>query len=954
MQYLWFDVPESGNTDGVGLHPDPAGAERATQNGVIPARDAVAPDARLALIIGNGRYHRQPLSNPVRDAEEITWGLEGLGFTVRLLKNADLTQMQEAIIAFANDVDAAGRSAIAFVYYAGHGLQADGVNFLIPIGADISSARHLSARAVPLDTIARELGRCAHKATVIVLDACRNTYMEEGEDGVSVSATEGLATAKLPRPSELIYSTAAMASAQDGWGGHSPFAVALTEAMPSLLKPGTRIQDVFDTVAAKVALWTGETQTVAVYREGLLPPFTLTAEDEARLRDWSKRPYRLSRRQILLRTAAGLAVAVLVGATGLWLSLYPETRTGLLLRAHLLDSTQYDFTCAPPWDGPADKYGLTRRDWCLELDDEGNIEKVRNAGKWSVVEAGFRDGDPKALALKAVEANLEASKVQGAERQRLMAQARSLGGRAGATDLPRGQLLAWTLGDRLADLNVNFADMVRDLESAGAKGVLAAKIVARIIARQFNSTRPGRVPAASDDGVEAALREADLSDPSGKTAYGAAAAYRGGGGLLTGIEDLARYRAWLRKAAFAGVPAAADELLTQAASDPELQLSDAERFQLMTIAAKDDGTPGLYWKARLQMQPDGQGAPAALPPPGALELLSQAAAQGFPPAVADMARYYLSDRGGQGPDPEAALSLLRRLSADGDARATLTLARLFAFGRGSSTDAARIRPDPAEALKLLKTPQLANDPVALDLRAQILRYGPAATRDPSGAVALWQVVEQRLPFPQISQRAGFELSRAWTEAKLEAGAAPAFTFLNGDADAPVHVTALLAADCADCRSFLNNTLRPLLRAFPERAKVRFEIRPIWRDGDEATFQAAQVAACATDPEVRFRIFGFLLNGMEDWLHLSATADRLAAFSRLIDPIKGRPDDLQDCIGNPSVRAALLRQRNAAVGEFGPALPQVYVSGTLGDPRSPAQIDDLITGELRAFDAFASK
>jgi hypothetical protein len=103
----------------------------------------------------------------------------------------------------------------------------------------------------------------------------------------------------------------------------------------------------------------GDTQTVAVYREGLLPPLTLTAEDEARLRDWSKRPYRLSRRQILLRTLAGAAAAVMLGAVALWFSLYPETRTGLLLRANLLDPALYDFTCAPPWDGPADKYGLT-------------------------------------------------------------------------------------------------------------------------------------------------------------------------------------------------------------------------------------------------------------------------------------------------------------------------------------------------------------------------------------------------------------------------------------------------------------------------------------------------------------------------------------------------------------------------------------------------------------------
>lgn len=935
---MWFDAPD-------GVTASDAARKRDR------ARAAATPDVRLALVIGNGRYHRQPLANPLRDADEIAWGLEGLGFKVRLLKNADLVQMQEAIIAFADDVDAAGPAAIAFVYYAGHGLQRDGINFLIPIGADISAARHLATRAVPLDTIARELGRCPHKATVIVLDACRNTTMGNEPDGAS--ATEGLAAAKLPRPSQLVYSTAAMASAQDGWGGHSPFAIALTEEMPGLLKPGARIQDVFDTVAAKVALWTGDTQTVAVYREGLLPPFALTAEDEARLRDWGKRPYRLSRHQIALRASSAIAATLAVAAVAFWFSLYPETRTGLLLRTHLLDSAPYDFACAPPWDGASDRYGLTRRDWCLELDDARTVEKVRSAGRWAAVETGVRDGDPKALALKATDVDLQASKAEGEERKRLMAEARSLGERAGATDLPRGKLLAWGLGDRLADLDFNLSDMVRDLEAAGAKGVLAAKIGARIIARQFAGSRPGAVGQTPDADVEAALREADLSDPGGKTAYGAAAAYRGGGGLLAGVQDLQRYRAWLRKAAFAGVPQAADELLMQAQSDAALQLPEDERRQLMSIAAKDEGPAGLYWKAQLLMRQDGRGDPATMTPE-VLDLMARAASQGFPPAVAEMARYDLSDRGGKGPDPASAVALLRGLSAQGDARATLTLARLRAFGSEARAGAPRVTPDPAEALRLLASPQLESDPVAIDLRAQILRYGPRAVRDPAQAAALWQVVEQRLPFPQIGQRASFELDRAWNETNLAKGAAPGFAFLNGNAAAAVRVTALLSADCADCRSFLNNTLRPLLRAFPDRATVAFEIRPVWREGDDGALQAALVAACAGDPEVRFRIFGSLLNGMDDWRSLAATPDRLSAFSRLIEAIPGRPGDLAACVGNPSLRAALMRQRDAAVRDFGLALPQIYVAGTLGDPRSPAQIDDLIAAQLRSFDALAPR
>lgn len=910
-----------------------------------PVEAASRHEPRLALVIGNARYRDRPLANPVRDARDVAWGLEGLGFSVRLLTDATLPAMQEALVAYADAVDAAGSDAVAFVYYAGHGVQAEGANFLIPIAAEITGLRHLATRAMPLDTLARELGRRARKATVIVLDTCRNEFVEDGSG--DASATQGMVRSRLPRPTELVYSTAATASAEDGWGNHSPFALALIEEMPGLLVPGTRIQDVVDTVAAKVSLWTANTQTVAVYREGALPPLTLTAEDEVRRRSWSRRPRRPSRRRVAARIAAGAAALSLTVAGGFWFAAYPETRTGLLLRAGLLDGSAYDFACAPPWDGQLDRYGLTRRDWCLSLSNDAIVETgMADRDRRQVVEAGFAAGDPKALALKAMAADRQARQAEaGDDRARLLAEAAAFGRRAAATDLPRGRVLGWMLGDRLQRLDVNLRDLARDLDAAGARGVLLAKLLRESAAKSF-SVLTGHGDAADPaEGLDTALSEAAASDPSGKAAYAAAQLYRSGSAFAGGEVQIPRYHAWLRRAASAGLPAATAEWLDLAPSDPALRLSETERRDLMAAAAGADDPPGLYWRARLRMEADALDGAKALRSEPTASLLRRSAEAGFPAAIQVFIDDALDPRDGHAPDMAQALLWLRRAAAAGSGKAAEQLATLLAHGYRGADGAILVAPDPAAARALAERHDLRDAPWALALRADMLRYGALAQRDPAQAIAIWRFIEQRLPAPEIALRARTELDRAWTEASLARDRAANHAFASGDANAPVTVTAFLAADCPACQRFAYDVLRPAIMAFSDPATVRFEVRPVWRDDDAGALEAALVAACAAIPADRFRLFVALMNAQAEWARLATAQERLGAFARLLDGLAGVPDDPARCVADEAARAALGRQRDGFRALPIAATPSVFVGGAAGDTEWVDALKALIASQL---------
>jgi hypothetical protein len=235
----------------------------------------------MALLVGNARYSQGPLGNPVNDVRLIGGMLSRLGFTVTILEDADKPTFHGAVVDFCTRLEQAGAASVALFYYAGHGIQHDGTNYLLPVNANIPSSRHLAVGALRVDEIVAELARMPRKANVIVLDACRNNPLPT----MAVSSrdvTQGLAALKLPAEGMLVvYSTAAGEVAEDGESDRSPYATALVEALPGLLERGRRIHDVFVEAADRVREATAGKQKPALYMHGSLPALAVAEPDDA-------------------------------------------------------------------------------------------------------------------------------------------------------------------------------------------------------------------------------------------------------------------------------------------------------------------------------------------------------------------------------------------------------------------------------------------------------------------------------------------------------------------------------------------------------------------------------------------------------------------------------------------------------------------------------------------------
>jgi carboxyl-terminal processing protease len=210
--------------------------------------DTATPGPRIALVIGNSDYGGDLgiLPNPVNDARLVAKTLKGIGFDVIEVEDADQNAMKRAIADFGDKVAEAGTDATGLFFYAGHGLQVGGQNYLIPIHANISRERDVDIEAVSMDTVLKQMAFADSKVNIVILDACRNNPLSRGFR----STTKGLAEITVkPQGSFISYSTAPGDVAADGNGGNSPYSTALADA---LSKPGLDINDVFRKVRAGV------------------------------------------------------------------------------------------------------------------------------------------------------------------------------------------------------------------------------------------------------------------------------------------------------------------------------------------------------------------------------------------------------------------------------------------------------------------------------------------------------------------------------------------------------------------------------------------------------------------------------------------------------------------------------------------------------------------------------
>ena len=212
--------------------------------------DAVA-GKRVALVVGNAKYaHAPPLANPHNDAQDIAAALRGLGFTVELAVDLERSEFGSRVTAFAKQTRGADA---ALFFYAGHGLQVDGENYLLPVDAVLEDETQLPFHAVGLDAVLRGM---RSNANLVFLDACRdNPFVRSVARSMgSRSSAVGRGLARVNRSAYrgvfVAFATAAGQTASDGDDRNSPFTAALKK---HIAKPGLEINQVLNRTRRELA-----------------------------------------------------------------------------------------------------------------------------------------------------------------------------------------------------------------------------------------------------------------------------------------------------------------------------------------------------------------------------------------------------------------------------------------------------------------------------------------------------------------------------------------------------------------------------------------------------------------------------------------------------------------------------------------------------------------------------
>jgi hypothetical protein len=231
-----------------------------------PASSSTDLGRRVALVIGNSAYRSvSVLANPQRDAEAMVAALRGIGFeTVKLETDLSKEKLVAALRAFAHQAETADW---AMVYFAGHGIEMNGVNYLIPVDAKLEVDRDVEFEAVPLGQVMSAVDG-ARKLRLVLLDACRdNPFARQMRRTVaSRSIGRGLARVE-PDPGTLVvYAAKHGEIALDGEGTNSPFVSAF---LKTLARPGVELRKFFDLVRDDV--WASTSRRQQPFSYGSLP-----------------------------------------------------------------------------------------------------------------------------------------------------------------------------------------------------------------------------------------------------------------------------------------------------------------------------------------------------------------------------------------------------------------------------------------------------------------------------------------------------------------------------------------------------------------------------------------------------------------------------------------------------------------------------------------------------------
>jgi len=205
---------------------------------------------RHALVIGNSAYQKSPLANPVNDARAMQDALKRSGFDVIALENASQAQMHEAILRFGDRLRDGG---VGLFYFAGHGVQVKGHNFLMPVDVAITREEEVPYKALDGQQVLDILGSAKNPLNIIILDACRSNPFPRS----TRSAEMGLALMEAPVGAMIAFATAPGAQALDGQGKNGVYTQHL---LKYITQPGLKVEDVFKRVRVDVRRVTNGTQ----------------------------------------------------------------------------------------------------------------------------------------------------------------------------------------------------------------------------------------------------------------------------------------------------------------------------------------------------------------------------------------------------------------------------------------------------------------------------------------------------------------------------------------------------------------------------------------------------------------------------------------------------------------------------------------------------------------------
>lgn len=209
---------------------------------IVHAAAADSAPGRVALVIGNSKYASAPLVNPVNDARAMAETLRGLGFTVVERENIAAREIPSTLREFRSSLTP---GSVALFFYAGHGIQIKGVNYLPAVDAEITSEEDVPMQSIDVNRVLDMLGESKTRLNLLFLDACRNNpYARSMRSGVN-----GLAKVDAPSGTLISFATRPGSTASDGASGHGLYTEQLLKTMA---EPNLAIEQVLKRVGANV------------------------------------------------------------------------------------------------------------------------------------------------------------------------------------------------------------------------------------------------------------------------------------------------------------------------------------------------------------------------------------------------------------------------------------------------------------------------------------------------------------------------------------------------------------------------------------------------------------------------------------------------------------------------------------------------------------------------------